>query len=90
VFLDFQGSAPLADALMHAQPSGGGGGRSGANGTASSVRHVIAWPALVAPPVLAGWDFARVFFGLLRSPGMAMSEVGLHVFGGDVFWGESW
>lgn len=98
VFLDFQGSAAIAQELLSAAQWGGPG--PGENGTASGreggeggVRHVIAWPADVAAPVLAGWDFARAFFGMLRCPGMTVPEVGGYcwvLLGGKGVWAGWW
>jgi hypothetical protein len=57
--LDFQGSHLVAQGLLDS----------------GCARHVIAWPADVAAPVLPACDFARAFFGLLRDPSLTVPEV---------------
>lgn len=51
-------------------------GAEGASPAVPEARHVIAWPAAPAPPLLAAADFAHCFFGLLRAPGASVPEVG--------------
>lgn len=71
----------IADRLLRAcsaAPSSSGAGEAAdSNGAApAGPQHVLCWAADVAPPVLPAWDFGRVFFGMLRTPGMSVTEVG--------------
>lgn len=80
IFLDFAGSGELAGRLRQAggaaPSSGEGAAADGTGAPPAGPRHVLCWAPDVAPPVLPAWDFGHVFFGMLRTPGVSIPEVG--------------
>lgn len=80
-YLDFQGSAEIAGEFLQAVRSApvSASEAVAADGTGAAPTappYVLCWPTAPAPPVLPAWDFGRLFFGMLRTPGMSISEVG--------------